>query len=211
MTRRVLIVVVGAALALGACSGDDDDVDVGEGTTTTIDEDAPTSAAPTSAPTSTPPETTAPCPPLENPTVGESTSGPASGAGLLTDVALTTGDCTDEVTFTFDAQANDAPGYRIAYEQSVIQDGSGETLDVDGNAFLVLRFEPGYGYDFETGTPTYTGPDSISSPGAFFVKEVAAAGDFEGVLTWAIGVDEVRPYEVIVEGTTTRTVTVLFR
>jgi hypothetical protein len=83
---------------------------------------------------------------------------------------------------------------------------------VAGSAYLSVRFEPAYGFNFETGEDTYTGPDRISSPGAFFVKEVVQTGDFEAVLNWVIGVDQQRPYTVTTTGNaSTRTVTIEMR
>ena len=125
---------------------------------------------------------------------------------------LATGDCTDAVTFTFDALAADAPGYRVEYQPGPItQDASGEPVTVAGGAYLVVRFEPAYGFDFESGQDTYTGPSRVTAPGSFFVQEVVQTGDFEAVLSWVIGVDQQRPYTVTTSGTTARTVTIELR
>ena len=65
---------------------------------------------------------------------------------------LTTGDCTDSVAFTFDVTGADAPGYRVEYVPGPFtQDGSGEPVTIAGGAFVSVRFEPAYGYDFDTG------------------------------------------------------------
>jgi hypothetical protein len=54
--------------------------------------------------------------------------------------------------------------------------------------------EPASGFDLNTGEGTlvYKGPKRIegSSAGTSVVKEAVRAGDFEAVLTWAIGLDE---------------------
>ncbi|MGQ0823612.1 MAG: AMIN-like domain-containing (lipo)protein [Actinomycetota bacterium] len=215
---RIVAALLAAVFVLAACRGDDDGDVAADATTTTVDDAVePTGATTTTiedGPTSTTeaPPTTPECPPLDGATTDETASAPASDAGLLIDVALTTGDCTDAVTFTFDALAPDAPGYRVAYEPGpVVQDGSGEPVAVAGGAYLAVRFEPSYGYDFDADIETYTGPDRVSSPGAFFVQEVVDVGDFEGVVTWVIGVDEERPYTATADGSTTRTVTIELR
>ena len=106
----------------------------------------------------------APCPPLDGGTIGRDqsrsrpTGPPASPASRSR-----RGDCTDIVTFTFDADGARCPGYQIAYQPGPFtQDGSGEPVPVAGGAFLVVRFEPAYGYDFEAGDDTYTGPDRVT-------------------------------------------------
>ena len=72
-------------------------------------------------------------------------------------------------------------------------DGSGAPVTVSGSAFIRLRCEPAYGYDFASGQPTYTGPKRITATGTKHVKELVQTGDFEGVLSWVIGLDGERP------------------
>ncbi|HEX5096537.1 MAG TPA: hypothetical protein VFX21_11005, partial [Acidimicrobiia bacterium] len=168
----------------------------------------------TTAPTRTPEATTAttaPCPPLDGATQDKTETTSSSGYGNLTEVAITTGDCTDAVAFTFTA-TGDGPDYTIEYQPGPFtMDASGDPVDVDGAAFLTVRFTPAYGFNFDTGQATYNGPDSVTSPGAFFVQEVAKTGDFEGVVSWVIGVDQARDYAVDVTGTTTKVITISIR
>jgi hypothetical protein len=65
---------------------------------------------------------------------------------------------------------------------------------VGGSAFVRLRCEPAYGYDFASGEATYTGPKQITPTGTQHVKELVQTGDFEGVLSWVIGLDGKRPF-----------------
>ena len=158
---------------------------------------ATTAPATTTPPETTPPETTPPCPPLEGGTVGATELIAAEGTANLTGVEITSGDCTDVVTFTFESTAPGAPGYQISYQPGPFtQDGSGAPVPVAGGAFLVVRFEPAYTFDFEAAIDTYTGPDRVTSPGALFTAEVVKTGDFEAVVTWVIGLDQQRPYTV---------------
>ena len=73
------------------------------------------------------------------------------------------------------------------------EDGSGDPVDVAGNAFVVVRMEPASGFDLNTGEGqlVYKGPKRISgsSAGATVVNEVVRKGDFEAVLSWAIGLE----------------------
>ena len=70
-------------------------------------------------------------------------------------------------------------------------------MTVAGTAFVVVRCAPAYGYDFETGRTDLHRARSASPPtGTHHVREVVETGDFEGVLTWVIGLDAQRPFRV---------------
>jgi hypothetical protein len=85
---------------------------------------------------------------------------------------------------------NDLPGYRIAYvEPPLHEDGSGDEVEIDGTAFVLVDMEPASGFDVATGEGelVYEGPPRL--PGASVVQEVVRTGDFEAQLAWAIGLD----------------------
>ena len=60
--------------------------------------------------------------------------------------------------------------------------------------------EPASGFDLNTGEGdlVYKGPKRLdgSSAGASVVKEVVRTGDFEAVLSWAVGLDSKVPFRV---------------
>ena len=98
----------------------------------------------------------------------------------------------DRVVFQF---RNDVPGYRVEYvEPPLREDGSGNEVSIDGEAFVVIRMEPASGFDLTTGEGelVYTGPRRLSGSdaGTSVISEVVRTGDFEAVLTWAVGLDE---------------------
>ena len=98
----------------------------------------------------------------------------------------------DRVVFQFRDEG--LPGYRVQYVQPPLkEDGSGNPVDVAGSAFVVVRMEPASGFDLNTGEGelVYKGPKRISGAdsGATVVKEVVRTGDFEAVLSWAIGLE----------------------
>jgi hypothetical protein len=101
----------------------------------------------------------------------------------------------DRVVFQF--RGDGLPGYRIEYvDPPLKEDGSGDPVDIAGNAFLVVRMEPASGFDLNTGEGqiVYKGPKRL--PGASVVKEVVRTGDFEAVLTWAIGLESKTRFKV---------------
>lgn len=148
-----------------------------------------------SLPSSTPTATTGTggIDPLE----GASTTpveGAANGSdtALLERVAVGRHEGYDRVVFQF---RNALPGYKVEYVQPPLkEDGSGNSVTIKGNAFLVVRMEPASGFDLSTGEGVmiYKGPRRLegSAAGTSVVQELVRTGDFEAVLTWAIGLSD---------------------
>ena len=101
----------------------------------------------------------------------------------------------DRVVFEF---RNVAPGYDVRFvPKPVHADASGEEVPVDGGAVLLVRMEPALDADLtqESAPRTYLGPQRFA-PDATVIEELVRTGGFEAVLTWAVGVDEKRPFKV---------------
>ena len=114
----------------------------------------------------------------------------------LTGVESEAEHCDARVTFEFE-EAAPGPGYVVSYQpasSAKIEDGSGNLIDVSGEAFLVVKLSPAMTakIDGDQVTKTYTGPRRLS--GSAPVQEVVKTGDFEGVVTWVIGLDRERPF-----------------
>jgi hypothetical protein len=115
-----------------------------------------------------------------------------TGTALLERVSVARHEGFDRVVFQFE---NLRPGYKVQYvDRPIVEDGSGNNVDVAGGAVLAVRMEPASGFDLATdeGRLVYKGPRRIegSDAGTSIVKEVVRSGDFEAVLSWAIGVEE---------------------
>jgi hypothetical protein len=98
----------------------------------------------------------------------------------------------DRVVFQF---RNGLPGYRIEYvDPPLKEDGSGNPVSVQGNAIVLVRMDPASGFDLNTGegVMVYKGPKRIhgSAAGTSVVQELVRTGDFEAVLSWAIGLSD---------------------
>jgi hypothetical protein len=78
-----------------------------------------------------------------------------------------------------------APGFDVRYVRTVRQDGSGKVPDLRGNANLMIRLTPADAHDAD-GHPTYDGPHRIllNYPN---LREVRFAGDFEAIVSIALG------------------------
>jgi hypothetical protein len=121
------------------------------------------------------------------------------GTALLERVAVARHEGYDRVVFQF---RNGLPGYRVAYvDPPLYEDGSGDPVAVAGSAFVLVRMEPASGFDLETGEGelVYTGPRRIAaaSAGTATVREVVRTGDFEAVLSWAVGLGDRVDFRVL--------------
>ena len=192
LTTLVLLVLTAACSSNGSGKA---------GTTSEPSTAAPTSTAATTEPTTSTTTTTAPvttttaaCPATGStePLVTAS----ESSAALLRAVAVTGARCADRVTFDFTTHADAKPKCSIFYDKPPFEmDASGAPVTVSGSAFVRVRCEPAYGYDYAGGgQATYTGPKQITATGTRHVRELVQTGDFEGVLTWIIGLDAKRPF-----------------
>jgi hypothetical protein len=116
---------------------------------------------------------------------------------LLTDVRATASDAGDRVVFAFRSPPERVSA-RYVGASDLVEDGSGARVAVAGSAFLVVRFEPASGFDLSQppGELTYHGPRRFTPEGTRVVREVVRLGDFEAVLTWAIGLSERRSYTI---------------
>jgi hypothetical protein len=78
------------------------------------------------------------------------------------------------------------PGYRIQYVPKVVQDGSGFPVALAGKAFIQVVLTPTNAH-LDSGAPSWPGPKRFNT-GFSAVRQVASAGDFEGYVTFALGI-----------------------
>lgn len=117
---------------------------------------------------------------------------PASGS-YLTAVRTGLQPTTDRVVFEF---AGGAPSsYAVTRVSQVVADGSGKPVAIAGRSFLRVTFRGATAVCPSTGHATYPGPASLA-PRLPQVQALAAAGDFEGYLSWGIGLATKASYRV---------------
>jgi hypothetical protein len=93
------------------------------------------------------------------------------------------------------------PAYQVTYVNEVREDPSDRPVALEGDAFLLVVM---HGGTLDT-TPQVTDPKQARSyagprrirPDLDVVEEIAAAGDFEAVLSFGIGIDERAPFRVL--------------
>lgn len=198
--RIALIVTACLAFVVAGCGGSSGKQTVSTDTTVSGSTTAPSS--PDTTTTTVELSTTSlPCQPIPIPTTPV-VSPVAGSASMLTDVQELGDHCVDHVIFDYTAKGTDPPGYTVTYGSPPFSNNASDTpTPVAGNAFVVVTVKPGYGFDFETGTPTYTGPKSVPIGHTNHVKAIVETGDFEGVLTWVIGLDSKRAFSIQATGT----------
>lgn len=160
--RRALLLLA----LLAACNRDDSPVVSAGGGSTTSSSTA-TTVAPAPLPVKAPAGTT---------------------RAYLKEVRVARHDGLDRVVFEFE---DAVPGYEVAVTQRpVTEDGSGDTVAVEGLGLLQVRFENAAGarIEGERVIEVYRGPRRVPGGSAALVAEVVDAGDFEGAVTWVIGV-----------------------
>ena len=172
--HRPVAITVSCLVALTALGGCQSDQDPAVDLTTTVPSTAP---GDTSGPTTT----------VASGFGTREVSVAPAKRGLLTAVRAARQDGFDRIVFEFE---DAVPGYAVRYvDRPITEDGSGNPVEVKGDAVLQVHMEPASGVDLsgEELRQTYKGANRLA-PATSVVTELVRTGDFEAVLTWVIGV-----------------------
>ncbi len=188
MPRLLLLLLAGGLLVLAACGGDNG----GSATPTPTTSEGVTPAVSPTAPEDTPtPEFTAP-PEFDGTREPVEGAGLGSGTGTLVDVRAGGHEGFDRIVFEFEGAL---PPYRVEFVSAPITGcASGLEEEVAGDAFLQVRFSPAAAHDIDTGEPTFE-PLELT-PGLPVLLEAQSVCDFEGVVTWVMGLSEETDFRV---------------
>ncbi|MEH0845618.1 hypothetical protein V6U81_24825 [Micromonospora sp. CPCC 205711] len=207
MTRqRVPLLASLVVLLVAACSTGHDGATPASPTTTVPSAGASANGPATTGPATTGPATTGPAPATRTAAPGDwhvtygwavPTSAarvghvvrppvnPPPGEPLPVLVEVRVGDHPDEnfsrITFAF---RGPTPSYEVVYVARVEQDGSGAPVDLPGTAFLAVRFSPAQAHDNSGAGTASLPPRAVGYP---TLRGWAPAGDFEGYLTFGLG------------------------
>ncbi|MEV4181515.1 AMIN-like domain-containing (lipo)protein [Streptosporangium canum] len=86
------------------------------------------------------------------------------------------------------------PGYSVRWVPELVQDGSGEPIDVRGGAYLQVSMHPA-GAHTQSGSPTWAG-GPIFQAALGNVRNVVKTGDFEAVVGVGIVLDRKAAFRV---------------
>ncbi|WP_433281933.1 AMIN-like domain-containing (lipo)protein [Micromonospora sp. CA-244673] len=110
---------------------------------------------------------------------------PAPGEPLPVLVEVRVGDHPAEgfsrITFAF---LGPTPSYQVGYVPQVWTEGRGAPVDLPGTAYLSVRFDPAQAHDARGAGTAALPPARIGYP---TLRGWAAAGDFEGHLSFGLG------------------------
>lgn len=112
----------------------------------------------------------------------------------LTDVRTGDNGTYQRIVFTFDGPV---PGFEVGYADGpVTVDPTGELADLDAATVLVIRMSPtGTAAPTDDGfVTTYDGPRRLAVDGDGPATEAVLTGDFEALMTWAVGSSERVPF-----------------
>lgn len=184
MARFIVLLLAAGLLLFAAC---DDDGDGGEPTATS--EQPSVTAAPTA---------TEPAPAPTDPIPFEGARDPVEVPGEvappvpeLMDVRTGKHEDFDRVVFEF---RDAVPGYRVEYiSPPATECGSGFDVPVNGDAALQVQMSPAAAHN-DAGESTFALQEL--SPGLPSILEVERTCDFEGILTWVVGLVEEADFSV---------------
>lgn len=138
------------------------------------------------------PASTAPSVPFEGTAGLVAKPAPKGAADVLQEVRVGKHAGFDRVVFQF--AGDRVPGYRVEYvDQPVRSCGSGRAVAVTGQGFLQIRLTPAAAHD-DKGQPTVGERARVSSLPV--VRELAMTCDFEGNVTYVVGVAHPNDYRV---------------
>lgn len=110
---------------------------------------------------------------------------------VLTGVRVGDHDGYDRIVMEF--AGTGAPGWSLGYVEDPVQEGSGDPIDLAGDAFLDIHAS-GTTYPME-GDPTYEGPRQFVPEAGGLVVDVRVGGTFEGYTQLTAGLaGEARPF-----------------
>lgn len=187
LTSGLLVGLI--SLLLSACTATSEDTT----TTTTTDETTTTNAVEV---TTTVGDTTTPVVPIGEFTDSEfkSENYPATGDPVfLTSVDVEAHEDFDRVVFHLDGEVSDVSYQIEPVTAEEIESPEGTPIEVDGQSYYEISMAPASGVDLSGETPveTYIGPDSfIPEVPTSAISELAITEDFEGLMSWVVGVDE---------------------
>jgi hypothetical protein len=110
--------------------------------------------------------------------------GTTTGTATLVLVREGQAESRDRLVFQFDGGL---PGYQVQYIDQPVACGSGEPIDIEGAAFLQVRFSPAAAHD-EAGNPTLDAMEIAAGLPAILEAELTC--DFEADVIWVIGLPE---------------------
>jgi LysM repeat protein len=123
----------------------------------------------------------------------ETDTGTASDDAALSPVDVRFGVHEDFDRVVVDLTGTGTPGWTVEYTEAPTAQGSGQPVDVAGDAVLAVRID-GVVMPTEDGAEEWQGPERLAPQSAGVVQEVVHGTIFEGVQTLYIGLESQEPF-----------------
>jgi hypothetical protein len=189
MKRRVGPVLAGIILSLSfgiACGADNQQAPGAGGSSPPL-----TAGPPSTSSQPAPPPGAGPATWASGPVKVDRDNLPVPPVPVLTNIrsAAHSTEGYDRIVFDFRGAL---PGYEVRYVSEVVEDGSGRTVTMPGRRFLQITLRPAQAHT-EAGAATTPRAMTLNYP---MLKAYAVVGDFEGVVSVALGLDDVVGFRV---------------
>jgi hypothetical protein len=192
MKRRVgpALAVIVLPLFLAVACGTDDNQPSGGGTSTAVTTPPATAPATTTSASTEPPSGT-PATWTSEPVRVDRDNLPVPPVPVLTNIrsAAHIPEGFDRIVFDFQGAL---PGYEVKYVSTVVEDGSGRTVTMPGRRYLQITMRPAQAHT-DAGAATAPRAKTLNYP---MLKAYAVVGDFEGVVSVVLGLDDVVGFRV---------------
>jgi hypothetical protein len=194
MRRLLVLISVTALLGLSACGDDATDGGAAPTATSTVTVTGEPGSTASPKPTSEP--TQAPTTQHDWPTADVAVPFSGQVPPMPTLVAIRVGAHPeggyDRAAFEFEG----LPGYQVRYQSEITYDGSGAPVELDGDAFIQVVFNPAQAHD-EAGQSTLPSPPVQPVEVDFAsLESYVLNGDFEGYVSVALGLEEKVGFDV---------------
>ncbi len=186
-TRSILVLLGLAALVVAGCTAHTASPVAGPAATSTS---ATAPPSPTTTPAPHPPTTNPPNQPVwpTGPRVSAATTPPTALVAIRSAEHAT----FDRVVFQFRGRT---PGYDIRYVDAVREDPGGDSVRLRGRAFLRVVFRDASLAEQGISAPPYYTDGAAT--GMSSLKDLRKAGDFEGYLSFGVGLDHRAGFRVL--------------
>jgi hypothetical protein len=142
-------------------------------------------------------------PPFPATTGKDSSAASADASVTVTDIRTGRHDGYDRVVFELGGKGT--PGWDVAYVDQPASQGSGDPVDVAGDAALQVTIT-GAGYPYDTGVEEFSGPKPLPGSATKTVTEVVFDATFEGTTVAFVGTTAKAPFRVYALSNPTRVV-----
>ena len=133
-----------------------------------------------------------PAEPFPGDTEADTQAASAGAAVTVSDIRIGGHDGFDRVVF--EVGGSGTPGWDVRYVDAASSQGSGDPIDVAGDAVLQVTLT-GVGYPYETGVEEYAG-GPLTGAGTTAVTEVAWDATYEGTSVAVVGAASEHPFRV---------------